>query len=854
MRKNRIFKKSFLGLAILALAACTNEWDEQNAGVLLKEGEVSVQWLPANMGIKHVQTRASDPKTGEEQKINNAHVFVFGNDGKYLNASGADAFQGYRYVADAQSTVFNTTLFGDQDLANGATIVVLANMPENIFTDTDNNLQPDQIADVNGFADFVFRLPVFTATLPEGGLPMYGRLDDVDLRSTATEKVLLIHLKSLMARIDLDFTMDPYQSSDDGRNPALRIDKVRVGNFPKGGTIVAQTDLTQANKDEGDLQPETVVSGLDDFIGHILRGGEPQQLTLYMFEHGRAAKALGDAEDEDGNELFPTGNYPDGIEPAERQRYKNYLAADDAAYIELEGVYTNHNGYKYAVTYRIYPGGNATDDFTIKSNCQYKNNITVKGITVNNMGREALLDTRVDIDSEANPYFIEMLREREHDAHFCVTPMDVYIYRGGSVKVEIVYPDDHKWIRMEPMKYSPTANGKVHADKAGDGKRTYFETDLVQGANGTDGQLSHDYNKSYTVTSNTSDQTYEERIYFYIDENVPTPAQANAEQVVPDREATLRITYKEADGQQRTHTREIVIRQKGMLPVKMRRTVGDQTYKYGDYVFYIEYYEEYLEHYDGKDLYAHTYDGLSWGLHGLVTGLGGKKENYGGYDGNFYMPYGWRNTMTIMEKFRDNNVGEKLDITLNDKPRSAAEYCYNKNRRDEYGHVLTCHWYLPTIREIEQAMDRYYGTFRVFQNNWYWSSNPGNYGGGYNYIPDSRGDTSADNITWTGEHGEYARATKSMLNEDGKTYSHADSEANKPYEKRADGSWDTPYDPDDWSSGWGQTYPSIGVTAEHEGGYANRDKIFRIRAAYILKVPTKENDRDYDVPPIENTY
>ncbi len=845
MRKNRIFKKSFLGLAILALAACTNEWDEQNAGALLKEGEVSIQWLAPNMGIKHVQTRANDSKTGEEQQINNVHVFIFDQDGAYLT-TGTNAVQGYQYVS-GQNLVLQTGSFDDQEKAGEAIVVAVANVPEDAFGDINAQGCPDKIANLQALKNFVCELPAFTATLPEGGLPMVGIVGDdgtgVDLSSDApaNEKVILVQMKSLMARIDLDFTMDPYQSSDDGRNPALRIDKVRVGNFPLGGHIEPQLDdNNEVTSNVQTLENPLEVEGLDDFTGHILREGEPQQLTLYMFEHGRAAKALIDVVDEDGNQLFPRGNYPDGIEPAEQQRYKNYLAADDAAYIELEGVYTNHNGYKYAVTYRIYPGNNATDDFTIKSNCQYKNNITVKGITVNNMGREALLDTRVDIDSEDNPYFIEMLREREHDAHFCVTPMDVYIYRGGSVNVQILEPEKHTWIRMEPIRGAAT--------HAGDGKREYFTTGLLDELDKkTDSE-------SYTVTSNTSDQTYEERIYFYIDENVPTPAQANAEQVVPDREATLRITYKEADGQQRTHTREIVIRQKGMLPVKMRRTVGDQTYKYGDYVFYIEYYEEYLEHYDGKDLYAHTYDGLSWGLHGLVTGLGGKKENYGGYDGNFYMPYGWRNTMTIMKKFRDNNDGEKPDITLNDKPRSAAEYCYNKNRRDEYGHVLTCHWYLPTIREIEQAMDRYYGTFRVFQNNWYWSSNPGNYGGGYNYIPDSEGDTSADNITWTGEHGEYARATKSMLNEDGKTYSHADSEANKPYEKRADGSWDTPYDPDDWSSGWGQTYPSIGVTAEHEGGYANRDKIFRIRAAYILKVPTKENDRDYDVPPIENTY
>ena len=118
------------------------------------------------------------------------------------------------------------------------------------------------------------------------------------------------------------------------------------------------------------------------------------------------------------------------------------------------------------IVYTIYPGGNATDDFTIKANRQYKHNISVRGITANNHGKEALLDTRVDIDTEDNPYFIEMLREREHDAHFNVTPMDVYIYAGGTVTVEILPGGDGQipdWIRMEPIHKAAT--------KAGDGKR-----------------------------------------------------------------------------------------------------------------------------------------------------------------------------------------------------------------------------------------------------------------------------------------------------------------------------------------------------------------------------------------------
>ena len=787
MKKHTVMSKIHLNslfgiLAALLSVSCTSELDEQAASVALREGEVSIQWLSPNMGIKHVKSRATDSKTAEEQKINNVHVFIFDADGDYLKADDNDAFQGYRYIEGNPNLVLQTNMFENQSTASSATIIAVANVPQNTFGGIGAQGYPNKIGNFTDLESFVYNLSGFTATLPETGLPMVGRLDNQNLSTNATNKVILIQMKSLMARIDLDFTMDPYQSSDDGRSPALRVDKVSVGNFPMGGTIQPQLD-TEEITDDISLQPETEVT-VSDFTGaaHTLREGEPQELTLYMFEHARVAK---------------TPNYPAGIDKDEKQRYKNDLADEEAAYIKLDGVYTNHNGYKYFVSYTLYPGANAVDNFTIKANCQYKHNITVKGITVNNMGEEALLDTRVDIDSEDNPYFIEMLREREHDAHFNVTPMDVFIYRGGTVKVEIVKPEDHTWIRMEPIGEAAT--------EAGYKKRDYFTenllTDLDQQENSTE----------YTVTQE------EERIYFYIDENVPT--ERNNGQIIQPREATLHITYTAADG--KSHERDILIRQAGMLPV----TMPTHTNQYGagaaEYIFYIEYYEEYLNHYDGKDRYTHSYDGLEWGFMDIKTGLGGT-------NGNWYMSYGWYNTMTIMNKFRETEGGNvPYDITLNDKPRGATEYCYNKNKRNAEGKVEICHWYHPTIREIEHAMDRYYGTFIEFQNNWYWSSNPGSWG---------KNDGTEQDITWTGESYEHARATKSNYQgpDADEEFSHATSEADKPYEK-INGVWDTPYT--------GQ----MGVSAEHEGGYARRNKIFRIRAAYIVDTP--EKDRNDPTPP-----
>ena len=792
-----IGKATALALAALLSAACTNELAEQDPVTGLRPGDVALQWVPANMAVHTVTTRGTDPKTALEQQINNVHVFIFDNTGQYLGAQGNDAFQGYRYQEGNATMVLNRELFDNatQD-ASDATVVVLANMPKDTFHDTDGNGRPDEIENINSFADFVFNLPSFCATIPEGGLPMMVRKDDVDLspnpEGTSGVRVETLQLRSLMARIDLDFTLEPAQESGSNLYPSLNFSQVTVGNFPSGGTITPQlagTNVTET-EDKGSIEliTEEVTEGVDDFVNRPIREREPQSLTLYMFEHARAAKALG--------EVFDGRNdYPEGIDETEKQRYKNWLAQKDAAYVELKGVYTNHNNYQYHVTYTLYPGANATDDFIVKTNCQYKNNITVSGITVNGVGEEALLDTRVNIDTQANPYFIEMLRERENDCHFNVTPMDVYVYDGGSVTVEILDADQTPWIRMEPMVQSPTANGRKKAEEAGDGKRNYFTTDLLDELN------EQENSTSYTVTEP------EERIYFYIDENVPQQGHRDGDDV-PARDATLRITYKNADGTQ-TATREIPIHQAGMKAVYF-----DKFYRYDNdgtppYYIYIEDKEEYLAHYDGKNKYTDTQEGFIWGLDGMESGLGVQN----GHNYSQFMRWGWKNTMQIMDRYRSSTQWRGHEMTLNDTPSGAAEYCYNKNKRNAQGKVVEARWFLPTISELEYMLEEFYGDYDVFQDKWYWSSNPGAAG------------QNGDN----GENNQYARATRIK-------YEPGNEEADPAtgyVHYRSNPDW--PYSPDD--------------NAPNLGGHALRSESFRIRAAYIYQVP--ESNGYVTVPGVE---
>lgn len=792
------------GLAAVALSGCI---DEELPGVAsaLKEGEISLQWVAANMG--RVVTKGTDPRTSAEKEIKDVHIFLFGPDGNYLE-SGNNAFQGYRYLANGSTNwVLQTDMFADQTEtgAKNATVYVLANMPEGTFTGTSDDGKPDELANGKTPMEALEAMTIafpdgeFTAQMPETGLPMVIKREGVDLSNTAANKIVPLQLHSMMARIDLDFTMDPLVSN--GNVPSLEFTGVSVGNFPKGGLVKSQlataeeTDVTDYGLIE---EEEEVVDAA--LVGKVLRDGSQQGMTLYMFEHGRLPKQ--------------DMTYPDSLDvDTEAQRYKDTLAKEDAAYVKLEGLYTTQSGLVYGITYTLYVGANPNDDFTIKPNCQYKNNITVTGITVNNRetGIEALLDTRVDVKD--NAVFIEMLRERMFDAHFNVTPMDIYIFDqevAESVTVTILNErgepageNEMAWIRMEPYQYAPKEkcdykDGQYAATKAGDGKRSYFTVGLMKELD------RQSYSRSYTVTKP------EERIYFYVDENVPTDTQARRGEDVKARTAQVRITYKSTDGDE--YSQIATFEQAGMRAVYFDKYSNGNTWadRYNRiyrnaYYFYIEEHEEYLAHYDGKNEYTDTYEGMEWGLSGLETGLGVKD----GFDFWQYMSWGWYNTNVIMEQCRNHdswtNVEgrENEEMTLNTKPSGAAEYCYNKNMRNEEGHVVNVEWYLPTISELEYAIDKYYGIYKVFQNKWYWSSNPG-----------AIGDPYAGYTGNADEDKSRARATKSVFS--GGKYDHAVSAANEKYE---DGT----------------------------GGSAYRSNKFRVRAAYIPEgVKPDDVDPDYN--------
>lgn len=657
----------------------------------MQAGMVELSVAPVSMGRHIVNTRSTD-KTPEEVEIYNLHVFFFDHDTEdYLSPSGTsttDEGKSYRYIDGGESTLLiDASQFED---ASNVDIFVLANLAEGTFSDTDGDGLPDEIADRAAME--AYRYTPYRENnkgslgrYPDTGLPMSGRSLRPQDFTGGGGQVISIQLKSLMARVDFNLSLNPPAEDVEDGYPVLHISGIQLCNMPSGALAVPQDGQT----DESVLDPDAVPVTINLTPGS---GNNSYSFSFYMFESFREA----------------TGTIDAGIPEEYRQRFKPTVAAEDAAYVYLIGRYTDKNAYTSNITYTLYLGENAVDDFNITRNCKYVNNVSVRGITAVNHpdapdGSVVGLDTRVTVSREENDYYYTILRERNHDAHFNVTPMDVYLPGRGSLVFEVP-AEAQDWIWMDPIQREAVSEG--------DGKEKWFYTDM---RDYLQGKYSENYTAEYEMR-NTGSSMLVERIYFYIDEN---PA-------LSQREADIRIYYiPDGGAKPATPTQTLTIGQQGLVYSEIWDGDNDR------YVnAYMEYYEEYLNYYDPLSGYGteQVYEGMKWGNDSEI-----------GSQGDFWDPIDpWnvlcdRNgdgelfTPVIAER---NNEGGNV-LTLSSRPETAAGYCYNKNKRNRDGTVPEVEWYLPGIRELEQSLVKHYNEFEDFQGNFYWSSASGYYTEGW---------------------------------------------------------------------------------------------------------------------------
>ena len=759
--RSRLYR--VLSAAVVLLAGlCACQEDELLRDTVSATGSgVSLSFTSDPMDELKVTTRSSDIKDENEKRINQLYIFFFGSDGEYLNGGYLtgypDAAQEGGYYAPGKGVTLlkiDNTLFADEGLAKSATVYAVANVDASVFgPDEDNDGRPDGIRNLSDLNSLVYMPENVSLGLPSEGMPMVGsKVIDLTKPEETVEGERRIELKALMSRIDVGIEL----ASDvqDGNLPSLTLVEWTAKNMPTRVPFTAPgvNAETGAGWEEG--WTKDVTSSLQRTIFN--KNGQIA-FTFYMYENVQNAEWKVDEGEQWANPSLAGeqgGLYPDSIKDYQKQRYKPYLANGNAAAVELHGFYTTYNGATYEVRYTLYLGANHTDNFQVKRNHQYKNDITIKGLTSQNIGTgEYTLDARVNMEEDVNEFYIAMLRERNHDAHFCVTPMDVYMFADEATKqptIEVILgevpegtetpvSEPEEWIRMERIAakdmengtvthsgfkaYTPGGDGKHLAMgtpwTAGNGKRAFFTLGLLKPG----GDLA---DATRVTVKNSRD-----RVYFYIDENLK----------LEDRSEVVTLIYKE-NGQE-VKRRTVEIDQTHLLPVQMR----------DGGTMYMEQYEEYLDHYDPLDEYAteQIYTGLPWaeknsGLDNrtieqlyaegfLGTSLVGTDYEAPGQVFNDGYPY------TGFIIFR----AEQDILTLNGKPRSAFEYCYNRNKRHADGRVIAdgtyrksnvgnsyfenksneSKWFLPGIRQMEDALTQYYTTFREFQSDYYWSASAG---------------------------------------------------------------------------------------------------------------------------------
>lgn len=668
----------YLWILILSgglLTACNNDMAEQ-------ENHSGKRYMRINgypKGFSEIDVSTRSGKNEFEVKLSTLHMLIFDAHGRIVGLPQFVSTGIPTFIIDTEDPLFTSH---DQTALKQCDIFLVGNLNEGDLAG---------IQSVTELSNFEIEATTIHPDANPGfkGLVMVGKTEEkVDLsltRPSDNNSIQEIAMISIYAKVVVNLQIQPEQHLP-GNEQSFRMVSWEVVNAPRYATLGAPEAIAETAPSRSDkIAPS--LSGLYSGSNPV---GVSQSLsyTFYMLEHKR-------------NRVNHV-TYPEGLDEVSKQRFKPKFVNEDtdAAYMLITGIYTDHQGHSHETTYTLYLGANAVDDFYILRDNQYNNNITVKGVSSNSSFDESTISFDARVTVYSGPVAVSVKRETLIDCHFEVRPLDISVAPGYTVNVA-VDASAQSWIGLD--RETVTGNTVV--------KRDYFTTDLISTLPKSYGPFTSDF-----------------RVWSYFDENT-TPS---------DRTGKIIFTYTEdATGKQTVLTYTFL--QKGLFQV----TYNGNTY-------YIEFYEEYLHNFDPYDAYNNKTDGMSWGLDsmqlsykndafrfsgGLATNVtNGIKALLGNYTYDFYTPLDMEkvgtNGVVINTRAGHTFTSEIIakagvgPLKLNEKVRSAVEYCYNKNKRNASGTVPQIKWYLPAIDEIEDIVMGAYGTFSDFQNKYYWSSQP----------------------------------------------------------------------------------------------------------------------------------
>lgn len=698
------YKFLSIAAAIILLSACTSE--NENAPVPEPGDGITITANAVEMLPEVIVSRADGPaKSTEERKINRLHLFFFDADGNLLvpNPKLENAISAYHIVDFGQSSANSISIpenaFAEHATLAGVQIVAVANpICERPGCDHSNcsfrveGINPagdichgdkadatveNTIKNLDDLLEWYYRPAERkdVTKLPEGGMPMFAYMKIED-----DSKEIQLNMRSLMARVDVNVKLDA--SEKNGNSPTLKITEYVIKNLPDCvpfGEVNADetSDVTLLAEDK------TVPLNSEP----LADGQEAALFTYYTYENIKSA----------------VENLPDNaknLPEEQQQRWKPTIADKKASAFAMRGEYVDHQGITYNAQFTVYLGSNETDNFEVKRNHCYKNNITISGLdNISSNDGYVTFDGRVNVET-FNEMYISIINERHLDAHWCVIPMDIY-FRDGTQSPEciVTIPEDCKaWVHLDHC----SSEGMTDDDfVAGWGCKEYFTEDML--ANVVK-------ETSATVTRSR------DRIYFYLDENASTQA----------RTAKVELKYKSAN-EERTDYIELV--QAGLIP-----------FTYSGTTYYMEAYEEYTMHYDPLDPHGTTgwYDpeGIPWAAEGTP------QSNKAFSDGTLNNPFGgdviWSPLDVIhgsdgqaicryimgIQTYSNYNVGQiQINKIFPEKSATAIGSTCSKNKKTSSLSNQQLYWFLPSIDQLGAMMTSTNADNTNFEEDFYWSSN-----------------------------------------------------------------------------------------------------------------------------------
>lgn len=658
------------------------------------------------------------------------------------------------------------------------------------------------------------------------GLPMIGCARDEETKEPTTfdlryktgnnnnNAVATIPLKKLYSKVSFSIQVNSKQLVT-GQVPEFKLENVEVYNVPsevrmtyqEGNYIdnhgnkyiykyVNDTEETAFSFAKNGMMPKDVVcrhstsEDTDDVVS----------FHFYMPEHKVTPQYT--------ETTYP--DYPDNLPPDNRQYFKPKLIGEKiATFVRIYGAYTDHNGNILDVAYDIYLGQDNTDDFTIMRNQHLHNRLIINGITNHKdaYGGENTISIDHRVSMEAIGYDLSIERETLLDSHFEVRPLDIELQPGSSMTI-VIDESDRSWVAMENDAAANDAN--VYASTTfREGIRKYFTTDLV-------GELNDTNDGSITIKhSGTKEKEYF-RIWFYIDENPNVYDLLLDEEKIeesPDGGGSYNVNdiINEIDKRSRVAKVYFYFAAEGNPdPTKTPNTILNfqqwnlwRVWSTDRSRFYdIEHEEEYLYNFASDDQYGQTKNGMPWGLDGKQLSYQHDsficeetnsdwtsfiQKNPIKYD--FYIGKHDDDNENSDEKTKDggilhNYAGREFteeiaknpnaeitiqDLTLAKEAIGAVEYCYNRNKRNKNGTIAKVDWYLPSTDEMEDIIVAGYSSFKEFQDNYYWTSQPAYIRNAfyYEYFDGSASDRNREDtyvFVVYEDNKTHARATKVVYN------------------------------------------------------------------------------------------